>query len=164
MNTFEQLCKLASEENWCWKLECSTCATMHFRCAFFELAKGKSPKNSSWDVYFSEQLPSEYEFMPWEYAENEKKALHEICVTSNLARIAASCKFPDWLGYLGLVLEFTKSDSSEYRELSKVWASQLSELMPKTSDIKNLLGEISRGEGDLTVAELEQCEEALSVS
>jgi len=43
MNQFESLCKLASDETWCWDLSCTTCGHMHFQYAFLELIKGRSP-------------------------------------------------------------------------------------------------------------------------
>jgi len=48
MNQFEALCKLASDENWCWNLNCATCGHMHFRYAFSELAAAKSPEGGDW--------------------------------------------------------------------------------------------------------------------
>ena len=51
MNQFEALCKLASDENWCWNLFCSTCGHMHFRYSFAELAIGKSPESKGWIIH-----------------------------------------------------------------------------------------------------------------
>ena len=34
---FLSLCRLASQENWCWKIICTTCGHMHFRYGFKEL-------------------------------------------------------------------------------------------------------------------------------
>jgi hypothetical protein len=51
MNQFEELCKLASKENWCWNLVCTTCGHLHFKYSFLELASGKSPTDSNWLVH-----------------------------------------------------------------------------------------------------------------
>ena len=51
MNKFEELCELASRENWCWKLYCTTCGHMDFRYSFSELADGKSPGEREWQIH-----------------------------------------------------------------------------------------------------------------
>ena len=48
MNQFEAVCKLASDEWWCWDLNCTTCGNMHFTYAFKEMSQGKSPEDNDW--------------------------------------------------------------------------------------------------------------------
>ena len=47
-NQFEAVCELASDEWWCWDLNCTTCGNMHFTYAFKEMSLGKSPEDDDW--------------------------------------------------------------------------------------------------------------------
>jgi len=159
MNQFEELCKLASDENWCWKLICTTCGHMHFRYAFAEIAAGKSPTDPAWIIHgritrYSNSLGP----LPSNYTEEQKENISKICRNANLSSIAEACKFPDWLGYLGLVLEHIYSGTDSYKKLSESWASQLSELVSEGSDIRMKLAEIASGNGMLNIKHLEACE------
>lgn len=162
MNEFEEICKLASKERWCWKIFCTTCGHMDFRYAFAELAAGNSPDNDSWLVHksnagYSDLLGSP----PTSYSEKQKEAVINICCNANLSLIAKSCKFPDWLGYLGLVLEDMASKSDSYKKLSQNWASQLSPMVSDEKEIRSRLELIAEGSGMLNIENLELCETVL---
>lgn len=159
MNQFEILCKLASDEHWCWNLSCTTCGHMNFRYAFSEIAAGKSPDKPGWIVHdrntgYSSSLGS----LPRNYSKEEKEKLNDICRNASLSSIAKVCKFPDWLGYLGLVLEHMYSGEESYKKLSKNWASQLSGLISEESLIRVRLSGIAQGNGLLNIKDLEACE------
>ena len=158
MNQFESLCKLASDETWCWDLSCTTCGHMHFQYAFLELIKGRSPTDSQWLIHkntsFSDQLGS----LPRNYTGEQKEIIHKICCKANIGIIESSCKFPDWLGYLGLILKHMYSGSETYTELSSSWASQLIKLVTSQSLIHVRLQEIVEGKGVLDIDDLEECE------
>lgn len=159
MNQFEELCKLASDENWCWNLFCTTCGHMHFRYAFAELAAGKSPSDSSWLIHgrntrYSNSLGP----LPRSYTEEQKEKVINICCDASLSLISETCKFPDWLGYLGLILEHMYSGSESYKKLAENWASQLSQLVSEGSEICRKLKEIAEGNGVLNIQVLEACE------
>jgi len=158
MNQFESLCKLASDETWCWNLGCTTCGHMHFRYAFLELAKGKSPTDSQWQIHDRNTTYDHLGSLPRNYTEEQKEIIHKICCEADLGIIESSCKFPDWLGYLGLILEHTYSGSKTYTELSSSWASQLIELVTSQSFIHARLQEIVEGNGVLCIKDLEECE------
>ena len=159
MNKFDELCKLASDENWCWKLFCTTCGHMHFRYALSELAAGKSPTDSHWFIHgrntsYANILGS----LPRSYTEQQKEAVINICIKADISSIASFCKFPDWLGYLGLVLEHMYSSTEPYKKLSESWASQLSGQVSEDSPLQAKLSEIAQGKGLLTINDLEACE------
>ena len=158
MNQFESLCKLASDETWCWNLGCTTCGHMHFRYAFLELTKGKSPTDSQWQIHDRNTTYDHLGSLPRNYTEEQKEIIHKICCEADLGIIESSCKFPDWLGYLGLILEHTYSGSKTYTELSSSWASQLIELVTSQSFIHARLQEIVEGNGVLCIKDLEECE------
>ncbi len=159
MNQFEELSNLASGENWCWSLFCTTCGHLHFRYAFVELAVGKSPIDSDWVIHgantrYSKSLGP----LPRHYTEEQKNMVNNICRNANLVSIAETCKFPDWLGYLGLILEHMYSGSESYKKLSESWVSQLSSLVSEDSTIRTRLAELAKGNGLLNIKDLEACE------
>lgn len=159
MNQFEALCKLASEESWCWNLFCTTCGHMHFRYAFSELAAGKTPENKDWLIHGSNtRYSTVLGPLPRNYTDSEKERVIGICLKANIISIASSCKFPDWLGYLGLVLEHMRSGSKAYTLLSSNWASQLMTMVPQNTQIHARLKEIANGDGLLSITDLENCE------
>jgi len=140
VNLYEKLCKLASDEHWCWKLVCTTCGHMHFRYAFVELAERKSPTDSNWIIHgHNTQYSDILGPFPRSYTEHQKKCVIEICSTANLSNIAKACKYPDWLGYLGLILEHMHSNTESYSNLSKSWASQLKGIVNEDSSLSKRL-------------------------
>ena len=77
MNNFEELCKLASDENWCWNLFCTTCGHLHFKYAFSELAAGKSPKDQNWLIHRRHtRYTNLIGELPRNYSEKQKEQLH----------------------------------------------------------------------------------------
>ncbi len=159
MNQFEALCKLASDEKWCWNMFCTTCRHMHFRYAFAEMAAGKSPIDSGWIIHVRKtRYSNSIGPPPKDYTEEQKEKVIDICRNANLSVIADTCKFPDWLGYLGLVLEHMLSDTESYKKLSQNWASQLSGLVSEGSRIYTRLSEIAEGDDILGIRDLNACE------
>ena len=160
MNQFEALCKLASKESWCWNLVCTTCGHMHFRRAFSELAEGKSPESPDWPIHaritkYSNQLGP----LPRSYSKDQKERILNICREANISSIARDCKFPDWLGYLGLVLEHMYTRANIYQAVSTSWASQLDKLVPLNTRAHDRLCQIIDHQDELLgIKDLEICE------
>ena len=144
-NQFECLCKLASDEDWCWNLQCTTCEHQMFRYAFRLMSRGIKIQDearmtlgnvyraSGWIVRkenngnYRNQLciiPSFAQGWP----ESVKDTIANICAEADLEVIANNCKYPDWRGYLGLVAAHMSSDSDAYKNLSINWAKQLLEM------------------------------------
>lgn len=160
MNIFEDLCILASNENWCWNIYCTTCGHLHFRYSFLQLANGKSPTSVDWIIHskitdYTRTLGS----IPRNFTPNQKQTVIEICKDANLARIAKECKFPDWLGYLGLVSHHLGGDSDADRQISISWASQLKKMVTaKSRSFFNLESICSTSSRTLNLSDLELCE------
>lgn len=160
MFPFEELCILASEENWCWNIYCTTCGHLHFRYSFAEIANGKTPADADWIIHseitsYTRPLGN----IPRNFTSKQKQKVNEICKDANLARIAKECKFPDWLGYLGLVLHHLGGDSDADRQLALAWASQLKKLVSAESrSFINLESICSTSSRTLNLRDLEQCE------
>lgn len=162
MNAFEEVCILASTENWCWKLGCTTCGCLHFRYSFREIARGNSPSDRAWQIHARRtSYASTLGDFPRLYTEDEQGQILGICKKASLRRISEECSFPDWLGYLGLILERMNSDLEEYREVSQTWCQQLADIVPAKSYAHDKL--ISKLEDGLllSLADLEVCEGAI---
>lgn len=159
MNPFEALAILASEEQWCWKLRCTTCGHMHFRYAFRELARGKSPKDKDWIITKQKtRYQDELGPLPRRYLPREKERFLDVCSKASLTAISDVCSFPDWLGYLGLVLHHMRSSNPAYKALSINWAKQLLVKVVPGSNIGVKLQLIAEGEGLLSLNDLEAVE------
>ena len=157
-NSFESMCILASREDWCWNLTCTTCGNMHFRYGFIELANLKSPESSDWLVHTKSNSYKKVGKFPREYSSAQKNTIHKICAEANLVNIYNNCSHPTWLGYLGLILAFMKDDSETFKVLSVSWARQLEQMVYKDSPIAIRLRNLAAGRGMLHVVDLESCE------
>lgn len=165
MNPFEALAILASSEQWCWKLRCTTCGHTHFRYAFRELARGKSPSDEDW-IIKKERTSYEDELgaLPKRYSPKEKERILELCSEASLATISDGCSFPDWLGYLGLVLHHMRSADSTYKALSIYWAKQMLEMVSSESSLRDRLKNVVAGKDLLRLNDLEAVEQNLSIT
>lgn len=155
-NSFEQLCILASKENWCWNIYCTTCGHLHFRYSFLELAHGKSPADADWLIHSNDtKYPLPF---PRTFTDTQSLLVISICKEADLSLIADKCKSPDWLGYLGLVLHhFGAADHKRLLCLS--WASQLKALVPSISPSHaNLEAVSSSSTRQLSLRDLEMIE------
>jgi hypothetical protein len=115
-NPFVALCKYASQNNWCWKLVCTTCMHQNFRISFSKIIRGLHPdKDEFWtsddggkNSFAKEDLNKYNDFLRNANLDNQKK-LAEIVSKAKIADIQSVAKFPDWLGYIGLALEHCDS-------------------------------------------------------
>ena len=86
----------------------------------------------------------------------------KICLDANISYIADNCKFPDWLGHLGLIL-FHMKEARSYESLSSNWAKQLKEYVVshyklEDAEIENRLGQVISGDRLLDIGDLEGIE------
>jgi len=165
MNAFQALAKLASDEQWCWNLYCTTCGHTHFRYAFRELARGRHPEEENWVVHSKRTKYPQLGNFPRRYSPREKIQVLEQCKNTDLKFLKTECRFPDWLGYLGLVLHHMQSDSKAYQEVSCTWSAQLATIVPEQTAIHSKLTALSSGDnGFLSLNDLEDCEHAIETS
>lgn len=162
-NPFEAMCQLASAENWCWRIFCTTCGHMYFRYAFRELANGVHPDTANWIPRTSQhnQMGEKLGSMPTldNFKIEEQSNLVAILQKSSLKNISRHCKFPDWLGYLGLALMYTSKYEQESRILTNLWIPQLLDILSNTSSSRSYFEELcSNSEKILTWQDLERIE------
>ena len=147
LNGFEQLCRVASKNNWCWRIGCTTCGAQHFRQGFYYVGQGLVPDAETWKedknkINFEHNFPKEV----------TNKLLSIIC-DANLMNIHRSCLFPDWLGYLGLVYHLFGGFGNYFgvallmgnipmMEVTRNIAPQLLEMVEEDSESYSFLSEI----------------------
>jgi len=142
-NAFEAVCEIASQERWCWDMGCTTCHHMHFNYSLLEVSDGKHPDIKGWVTRKSKHhaltrllgpLPR-----PFHLSVEQQKAFVGNVADASLLKIASLAKFPDWLGYVGLVLRYTEEAEILERRLTKAWVPQLQELcMPDSGIVEHL--------------------------
>jgi len=152
---------LASQEKWCWKLYCTTCGHAHFRYALREIANGKTPEDQDWIIHINRTNYNELGSFPFTYSPNECESIAEICSGANISGIKNKCIFPDWLGYLGLVLFHIKDNDLALSVISKSWSKQLLDFLPINTDIYSKLNMNLQVDSFLTIEDLEEIESAL---
>lgn len=109
-NSFVALCEVASQNNWCWNLSCTTCGHGAFKVAFSKLVRGEHPDDESFWPKGKEnhspliEMDKYNEFTRNTTAVGNQLDLAEIVAKANILDIQLIAKFPDWLGYIGLVL------------------------------------------------------------
>jgi hypothetical protein len=165
-NAFEALCLLANRESWCWRLTCTTCGCMHFRYGLAELANGKHPAAPEWTTrsatsarLLSERLGPMPE-VP--LAMQTQQEVITVASTAKLTTISSRARFPDWLGYLGVVLSFCRDAEIESRLLTASWVPQLCAMLPAGSRQKQRIMDKSRAGEALSLSDLEAIEHELT--
>ncbi len=109
-NPFVALCDHASRGNWCWKLFCTTCGHGAFHVSFSKIVRGQHPDDESfWPNGKKNHSPlkelAEYNDFHGDTNPEAQEKLAYIDVGAKLTDIQAVAKFPDWLGYIGIVLQ-----------------------------------------------------------
>lgn len=160
MNHFNALCILASKEKWCWKLFCTTCGHIHFQYSFQELARGKLPSDKDWVVSkFNNHLQTSLGYPQQKLSNIQKERLIKTCLDMNIKSLSLTCSFPNWLGYLGLLIETVKYDSELFYQLSSCISKQLKELIPTDSIMYDKLKAIEASNNSvIDIRDLEVCE------
>ena len=163
MNQFEAVCKLASDEWWCWDLNCTTCGNMHFTYAFKEMSLGKSPEDDDWltradvdhkKLFAKYGRPIGPPFYKVPLPKFIKEKLIKICSEARISNLAKNCSFPDYMAFMGWTLFGLKINSENYENLSNNWAEQLKGFIVRNrsredTKIKKFLDDIINTDGKL---------------
>jgi hypothetical protein len=108
-NPFVALCDYASQDKWCWKLACTTCGHGAFTVSFLKIVRGQHPDEESFwpngkdNAAPLKEMGESKDFFGGTDIEAQIK-LASIVAKAKLSDIQAIAKFPDWLGYIGLVI------------------------------------------------------------
>jgi hypothetical protein len=164
-NPFIALCEVASQNNWCWNLNCTTCGHGAFKVAFSKLVRGEHPDDESFWPKGKEnhsslsEMNSYHEFTRDTHVLN-KTDLASIVADSKVVDIQSVGKFPDWLGYIGLVLHHCYS--SEARKIiSDVFLPQFIELIQADTVTYDYLKDKQSKQELLSIYDLDKIENSL---
>lgn len=153
--SFEDVCERAAREHWCWNLYCTTCGHGDFTRALEKLAREHGPAGQRGEGGRRSPLADDL-------VSPRERSLQAACRDADLARIANACPFPDWLGYLGLVLAHTPWAERLEGTLTAAWTPQLMAMVPPGSEAHERLRAITTERRErLTLADLELVESEL---
>lgn len=144
-NSFEAMCRRAKDEQWCWNLCCQTCPNHDIRFGLIQIGWGRHPVSHEWDRFDTQnpqspESPSIRHISDW--PEAVKRQLSDVLTAASLQNLAEDCSFPDWLGYLGVVLDFTGDDEVVAMRLSNSWLPQLRMMVERGSPSRTRLDEV----------------------
>jgi len=117
---------------------------MFFRYGFYQLGQGVHPSEERW----IDPTPNQYGTPSGEFQKitnniKESAVLHNTLADADLTQLAADCRFPDFLGYLGLGLFFTETTERSQPLLTSCWVPQLIPMVSPQSQADDLLRKIS---------------------
>jgi len=117
-NPFVALCEYASNGNWCWKVYCTTCGHTAFKVSFSKLIRGQHPDDETFWPYGKEnhsplKEAKDYGDFIRNASTDNQILLTKIVAEAKLSDIQKVAKFPDWLGYLGLVINHCPNAESQ---------------------------------------------------
>ena len=166
-NQFEKICIIASKNNWCWKLYCTTCGCHDIRGAFYCIGLGLEIPNNLKRIY---EIKNDYRVTQQFSNEILNKFLESV-INANLFEINKHCKFPDWLGYIGLILHLfggwdryneiaRDMGRIPLRDVAKSFCPQFIKMVSKDSNAFTILSDIINSNylRELEVSDLEQIE------
>lgn len=135
-NAFEAMCRKASAENWCWNLGCTTCGNQDFRYGLTQIALGRHPASPEWDTFNTRagdalDGASIRSIVGW--PDDMKETLADALTGSSLKTIGRENKYPDWLGYMGVVLHMVGQDEEFAQHLTKGWLPELRSMVEPRS-------------------------------
>lgn len=162
-NAFVSLCENASEHHWCWNLHCTTCGHMGFKVAFSKIIRGEHPDNESFWPKDKENhaLLSEgddyNDFLSWRASDSAQIKLAIIVSEATIRDIQSVSLFPDWLGYIGLVLSHC-SNNEAIEIISNSFIPQFISILESNGSDNKWLKEPNKV---LTIKDLEIIEKCL---
>lgn len=158
-NPFAALCSVASKEDWCWKLYCTTCGNREFRFGLYQLGEGIFPNDAEWRdpaAHMRSAPAGELQRITNKIRRSAK--LHGILAEADLRRLQQNCKFPDFLGYLGLALFFTMEMEYEKKLITSQWIPQLRSMVPLESAADQMMSRLLADKKQLQWSDLEKVE------
>lgn len=127
-NSFVLLCRmLSSIKVGCYSLSCSKCRdTIHIPW-LKKLAMGLRPDLPEWgDLEYTRD--DGYLAFNNNFSDVEVQRLVDVVSEAKLTEIHDTSHFPEWLGYLGWVIDTCRNDPSELKKLSTAVIPQLDAL------------------------------------
>ena len=125
LNSFQEICTVADEEEWCWNIFCGTCG----HCNFVKsLALLINRRELTPTVNGETKTPS-YHYMKDKLLNDFSHNVQEKVKDTSIDYFANNFKYPDFLGYLGIALYYSQSAENENRILTEKWIPQFITIM-----------------------------------
>lgn len=127
-NAFISLCGIAGREHWCWNMLCTTCGHTDFLYGLMQIDRGSHPQDGNWvsrKEFQSRERPLGDYSVPRRHLEGGCERLYLTCASASIIELSKVCPFPDYLGYLGIVLHHLEHIESRYLLLTKLWKTEL---------------------------------------
>jgi hypothetical protein len=162
-NAFIALCDHASDNNWCWKIFCTTCGHFGFRVAFSKMIRGHHPDEESFwpngknNSSLLREIKEYNDFRDYEPTIENQIKLTSIVAEAEIEDIQKIAHFPDWLGYLGLVIRHCPSLKAQ-KIISKSLLPQFLEITEKDKELYSYFSEKRDHDGLITTKDLEKIE------
>jgi len=141
-NFFVALCEYASKNNWCWNLYCTTCGHGPFSIALSKIARGLDPDSDNfWTQGRGKQPALEESELYGDFWRNStptieiQNKLASIVADAKLADIKTVARFPDWLGYIGLVINHCPNHGAR-KIISDAFSPQFIDMLNKNNDLR----------------------------
>jgi hypothetical protein len=140
-NAFNALCELASINNWCWNIYCTTCGHSLFKASFNELIKGKHPDQKDWILTDWNSLKTLKHPYPkiQNWIIDQQKTLAVIISNSSMVDLSLISDSTDWLGYLGLGLKYSKDFEHKTKQITLSIIPQLIEMIGNDENVETIL-------------------------
>ncbi|MFA6662478.1 MAG: hypothetical protein WCS56_05550 [Bacilli bacterium] len=161
-NPFVALCEYASRNNWCWKIICTTCGHSAFRVAFSKIVRNEHPDD---DIFWPNGKENYSVFKERDSYNDFNSGIIDVDIQLKLARIVADAKisdiqkiakFPDWLGYIGLVMHYCYNDKA-----SKILSDSLILQFKELFQANKYMMEYLNSKQTLSVRDLEILENSI---
>lgn len=164
-NPFVALCEVASKNRWCWKLFCTTCGHGAFRVSFSRIIRGQHPDDESfWPNGKENASPlkewAEYDDFRGPASSESQIALARIVAGAALSDIQAVARFPDWLGYIGLILRHC-SEFGAQQIVSGALLPQFTGLVAKNNEAKTYFQAKQKDGRQLEISDLSLVESTM---
>ena len=144
-NSFQEICDVATKEQWCWNIYCW--------CGHSDFAKSLAWLVRSKVFLVSAMMDKNYRNEIF----SNCRTLQDKVKNIDIEYFATNYKSPRFLGYLGLCLHYTKKVEEMNRILTESWTPQLIRIIEK-DDWKKYLQKILDDERILTLKDLENIE------
>lgn len=164
-NPFVALCDYASRNNWCWNIFCTTCGHGSFRVAFSKLIQDQHPDNDSFWSYgksnsdLLNEVDNNNDFWREASVVNQLK-LTAIVASAKISDIQEVTKFPDWLGYIGLVINHC-SNREAGKLLSDAFIPQFVSITKNNKELNDHLKKMRLNNSILSIYDLSRIESAI---
>lgn len=161
-NPFVALCNYASRNNWCWKLFCTTCGHGAFKVAFSKIIHDQHPDDDSfWPRGKSNSDPLQevdgYRDFWGEASVANQIKFASIIAEAKLSEIQSVVKFPDWLGYIGLVIHHCPSHEAR-KIISDALTPRFVSMLKDNTSLRKYFEEKLSGGALLSINDLSRIE------